>query len=119
MNDDLRITAIRIVRQLRDAGFTAYFAGGCVRDMVRGVEPHDFDIATNATPDEVQRLFPHTVTVGAAFGVVIVIEDGHHFEAATFRRDAEYLDGRHPAAVRYGTPLEDAHRRDFTVNGLF
>ena len=112
-------TALQIVQRLHAAGHTAYFAGGCVRDMVRGVEPHDFDIATTATPDEVQRLFPRTVPVGAQFGVVLVLADGHQFEVATFRSDDAYVDGRRPTSVRYGTPAEDAQRRDFTINGLF
>jgi len=112
-------TATNLVRQLREAGHTAYFAGGCVRDMVRGVEPHDFDIATTATPEQVRQLFTRTIPVGAAFGVVLVLEGDHQFEVATFRNDEAYLDGRRPSAVRYGTPEEDARRRDFTVNGLF
>ena len=97
----------------------AYFAGGCVRDLLRGVAAQDFDIATSATPAEVQRLFPKTIPVGAAFGVVLVLEGGGQFEVATFRSDAAYLDGRHPSAVQFGSPEEDAQRRDFTVNGLF
>ena len=115
----MKATATAIVRRLREAGHTAYFAGGCVRDMLRGVAAHDFDIATSATPAEVQRLFPKTVPVGAAFGVVLVLEAGHQFEVATFRCDEAYLDGRHPSAVRYGSPEEDAQRRDFAINGLF
>ncbi|MEI8314680.1 MAG: CCA tRNA nucleotidyltransferase [Verrucomicrobiota bacterium] len=115
----MKATATSIVHRLRESGHTAYFAGGCVRDTLRGVEPQDFDIATSATPAEVQRLFPKTIPVGAAFGVVLVLEDGHQFEVATFRCDAAYLDGRHPSAVRYGSPEEDAQRRDFTINGLF
>ncbi|MEI6085549.1 MAG: CCA tRNA nucleotidyltransferase [Verrucomicrobiota bacterium] len=115
----MRATAELIVRRLRDAGHTAYFAGGCVRDMVRGVEPHDFDVATSATPDQVRQLFAHTIPVGAAFGVVLVVEGDRQFEVATFRNDEAYLDGRRPTAVRYGTAEEDAQRRDFTVNGLF
>jgi len=115
MND----AAIQIVRQLRAAGHVTYFAGGCVRDLLRGVAAHDFDIATSATPAEVQRLFPKTIPVGAAFGVVLVLAAGHQFEVATFRCDEAYLDGRRPSAVRYGTPEEDAQRRDFTINGLF
>jgi poly(A) polymerase len=111
--------AVQIVRQLREAGHIAYFAGGCVRDMVRGVEPHDFDVATTATPEQIQNIFPRTVPVGAAFGVVLVLEDDHPFEVATFRSDEAYLDGRRPSGVRYGTPEEDAQRRDFTVNGMF
>lgn len=115
----MKQTAVEIVRRLRQAGHLAYFAGGCVRDMVRGLEPHDFDIATTATPEQVQALFPRTVPVGAAFGVVLVLEGGHQFEVATFRCDEGYVDGRHPSAVRYGTPQEDAQRRDFTINGMF
>jgi poly(A) polymerase len=111
--------ATSIVRRLRDEGHTAYFNGGCVRDMVRGIEPHDYDIATTATPAQIQQLFPRTVAVGAQFGVVLVLEGEHQFEVATFRSDEAYLDGRRPTGVRYGTPEEDARRRDFTVNGLF
>src|SRR6266404_3899869 len=115
----MKEAATSIVRRLREAGHTAYFAGGCVRDMVRGVEPHDIDIATSATPEQVQALFAKTVPVGAAFGVVLVLEGGHQFEVATFRTDEAYIDGRRPTSVRYGSPEEDAQRRDFTINGLF
>ena len=115
----MKETAIGIVRRLRDAGHTAYFDGGCVRDMVRGVEPHDIDVATSATPEQVQALFPNTVPVGAAFGVVLVLAGGHQFEVATFRSDEAYIDGRRPTSVRYGSPEQDAQRRDFTINGLF
>ena len=111
--------ALWVVRVLRKAGFEALFAGGCVRDMVRGVEPQDIDIATSATPEQVQGLFTKTVPVGAAFGVVLVLEDGHQFEVATFRSDEAYVDGRRPTSVRYGSSEEDARRRDFTINGLF
>jgi putative nucleotidyltransferase with HDIG domain len=111
--------ATTIVRRLHDAGHTAFFAGGCVRDMVRQVAPHDYDIATSATPEQVQHLFPKTVPVGAQFGVVLVLEGGHQFELATFRTDQAYVDGRRPTSVRYGDPEEDAQRRDFTINGLF
>jgi poly(A) polymerase len=111
--------ALDIARRLHAAGHTAYLAGGCVRDMLRGVEPHDYDIATTATPAEVQKLFAKTVPVGARFGVVLVIEDDRQYEVATFRSDEAYVDGRHPTRVRYGTPEEDAQRRDFTINGLF
>ncbi len=111
--------AIGVARRLREAGYVAYFAGGCVRDMVRGVEPHDYDIATTATPDEVQKLFSRTVPVGAQFGVVLVLEEEQKFEVATFRSDDVYIDGRRPTSVRYGSPEEDAQRRDFTINGLF
>ena len=115
----MKDTAIQIVRRLREAGHTAYFAGGCVRDLLRGVAAQDYDIATSAAPVEVQRLFPKTIPVGAAFGVVLVLEAGHQFEVATFRCDEAYLDGRRPSGVRYGSPEEDAQRRDFTINGLF
>jgi len=87
--------------------------------MVRGVEPQDIDIATSATPEQVQGLFTKTVPVGAAFGVVLVLEDGHQFEVATFRSDEVYIDGRRPTGVRFSSPEEDARRRDFTINGLF
>ena len=115
----VKAEAASIVRRLRDAGHIAYFNGGCVRDMVRGVEPHDIDIATSATPEEIQKLFAKTVPVGAAFGVVLVLDGGHQFEVATFRSDDAYIDGRRPTSVRFGSPEEDAQRRDFTINGLF
>lgn len=115
----MKAAAIGIARRLREAGHVAYFAGGCVRDMVRGVEPHDYDIATTATPEQVQQLFPKTVPVGAQFGVVLVLEAGHQFEVATFRNDEAYVDGRRPSSVRYSSAEEDAQRRDFTINGLF
>ncbi len=115
----MKETATNIVQRLRKAGHTAYFVGGCVRDMVQGIEPHDFDIATSATPEDVQALFARTVPVGAAFGVVLVLDGEHQFEVATFRSDDAYIDGRRPTGVHYGSPQEDAQRRDFTVNGLF
>ncbi len=111
--------AAEIAQRLRQAGFIAYFAGGCVRDALRGADPHDYDIATDATPEEVQRLFPKSQAVGAHFGVVVVRSGPEHIEVATFRTDGSYQDGRHPEAVSYATPQEDAQRRDFTVNGLF
>ncbi|MGH7898428.1 MAG: CCA tRNA nucleotidyltransferase [Candidatus Binatia bacterium] len=113
--------ARRIVERLRAAGHEAYFAGGCVRDRLLGLaEPTgDFDVATSARPDEVQRLFPRTVAVGAQFGVILVVDGDSQVEVATFRADDAYLDGRHPVAVRFTTPEEDARRRDFTINGMF
>jgi len=108
-----------VVRRLRAGGFRAYFAGGCVRDSLRGEQPSDFDVATDASADAVQQLFPRTVPVGAQFGVVLVLSDGHPIEVASFRADAEYRDGRHPVSVRAATPEEDAQRRDFTINGMF
>jgi poly(A) polymerase len=104
---------------LREDGHIAYFAGGCVRDMVRGLMPKDYDIVTDARPDTVQKLFPRTVAVGAHFGVIIVLENGFQFEVATFRSDDAYIDGRHPSAVHFSSPEEDAQRRDFTINGMF
>jgi len=112
-------TAREIAKRLHTRGHVAYFAGGCVRDMVRGLEAKDFDIATDATPDAVQEIFPHTYAVGAHFGVVVVVESGLNFEIATFRSDGAYLDHRHPVEVRFSSPEEDAKRRDFTINGMF
>src|ERR1043166_3287023 len=111
--------ARKVAADLREAGHIAYFAGGCVRDMVRGLAPKDYDIATNAPPEVVQRLFPRTYAVGAHFGVIIVLENDFQFEVATFRSDEAYLDGRHPTAVHFSSPEEDARRRDFTINGMF
>src|SRR5258706_2845214 len=113
-----RDKAIAIVRQLRQAGFEAYLAGGCVRDMLLHKEAKDYDVATNARPEEIQRLFPHTIPVGAQFGVIIVLLEDQPIEVASFRHDGPYLDGRHPSEVRFGTLEEDVRRRDFTVNGM-
>lgn len=113
-----RAQAISIVEQLRCAGHQAVLAGGCVRDMLLGQEPQDYDIATSARPEEVQRIFPATVPVGAQFGVILVLLDGAPFEVASFRHDGAYLDGRHPSEVRYGSLEEDIQRRDFTINGM-
>src|SRR6266704_5446574 len=108
-----------VAARLRESGHIAYFAGGCVRDMVRGLVPKDYDIATDALPEAVQTLFPRTFAVGAHFGVIVVVENGFQFEVATFRSDDAYIDGRHPTAVRFSSPEEDAKRRDFTINGMF
>ena len=110
--------AARIVKRLRDAGHEAYFAGGCVRDMVRGVEPEDIDIATSARPEQVSALFPKTFEVGAQFGVVIVHAPEADFEVATFRVEGAYVDGRHPESVAFTGAAEDVRRRDFTINGM-
>ena len=115
----LREKAARVVRRLREEGFEAYFAGGCVRDRLLGREPEDYDIATSAPPATVQKLFSHTVPIGIQFGVVLVLDDGAPFEVATFRSDGAYIDGRHPTEVHFGTAEADARRRDFTINGLF
>lgn len=111
--------ARKVAARLRSAGHQALFAGGCVRDAILERPIQDVDIATSATPDEVQALFSRTIAVGAAFGVVIVLEGEHSLEVATFREDLGYSDGRRPDGVRFCSPQEDALRRDFTVNGLF
>lgn len=108
-----------IVRLLRDAGYIAYWAGGCVRDMAMQRMPEDIDIATNATPDEIIHLFRKTIPVGKQFGVIIVLWGGFEYEVATFRKDLEYTDGRRPLGVIFSDAHEDASRRDFTINGLF
>jgi poly(A) polymerase len=115
--------ALAIAQRLHALGYAAYFAGGCVRDLLLGRAPKDFDVATAATPDVVQQAFPHTEAVGAHFGVILVIEtiDDRRIatEVATFRSDGAYSDGRRPDAVRFSTdPAEDVQRRDFTINGL-
>jgi len=109
-----------IVAQLQRAGYTAYLAGGCVRDHLLGVEAKDYDVATSARPEEVQRIFPRVTDItGKSFGVVRVMVGEEQFEVATFRQDGPYKDGRHPESVRFATAEEDAQRRDFTINGLF
>jgi poly(A) polymerase len=110
--------AIRIVSKLNDAGYETYLVGGCVRDLLRGVEPLDYDIVTSARPDDVCSLFSHTVPVGVSFGVVLVIEEGHRYEVATFRTEGGYEDGRRPSRVSFATVKEDVLRRDFTINAL-
>lgn len=117
------VAALRIVRRLRALGHMAYFAGGCVRDLLLGVVPKDFDVATSATPKLVLAAFPRTEAVGAHFGVVLVIDHLAHervtTEVATFRHDGAYTDGRRPDAVQFSLdPREDVLRRDFTINGL-
>ena len=99
--------AAAIVRRLRGAGHEAFFVGGCVRDMVRGVTPQDFDIVTAARPEQVAAIFARTVPVGARFGVVLVIEGGHPYEVATFRLETGYDDGRRPSQVAFATAEED------------
>jgi len=115
---DMRVAAEAVLGELRRANHEAYFAGGSVRDLVMERTPHDYDIATSARPEEVMELFPRTVAVGVAFGVVIVLHGGHEFEVATFRADGIYVDGRHPSSVRFSSAAEDVARRDFTINGL-
>lgn len=115
----LRQAALHTAERLRADGHTTYFAGGCVRDRLLGLEPKDYDIATSATPAEVATLFPKSDMIGAHFGVVLVRNEGHAFEIATFRTDGSYGDARRPDQVTFSTPEQDAARRDFTINGLF
>jgi poly(A) polymerase len=112
-------TALEVVRRLRAAGHVAYYAGGSVRDLLRGQSPKDIDIATDSRPEAVQKIFSRTYAVGAHFGVIVVLENGFQFEVATFRSDGVYLDGRRPSEVHFATAEEDAARRDFTINGMF
>jgi poly(A) polymerase len=111
--------AKEIVACLQRAGFAAFWVGGCVRDFLLGREPDDFDIATDAKPEQVEKLFKRTVAVGRKFGVMIVVEGGHQFQVATFRAEADYQDGRRPEKIIFANAEADASRRDFTVNGLF
>lgn len=111
--------ATKIVQRLQDHGHTTYFAGGWVRDFLLKLPSDDIDIATTATVEDIQVLFPKTIPVGVAFGIIIVVEEGHQFEVATFRKEREYVDGRRPAFIEKATPEEDAQRRDFTINGMF
>ena len=104
---------------LRDAGHTVFYAGGAVRDQLLGREPKDYDLATSATPKEVQALFPKSDSVGEHFGVILVKHQREAVEVATFRSDGVYENGRSPESVTFSSPEEDAQRRDFTVNGLF
>lgn len=116
---DTFLLAKSIVSRLVKKGYTAYFAGGWVRDFIMGHPSDDIDIATNAAPVEIMNLFPNTILVGLSFGVVIVVLEGHQFEVATFRKDLQYVDGRHPLGIEMSNPREDALRRDFTINGMF
>lgn len=111
--------AVAIIKQLRSRGHEAFLVGGCVRDLLLGKKPKDYDIATSARPEEVMAAFPKTIPVGAQFGVIIVRRGGRNFEVATFRKDSTYSDGRHPDRVEFSTARADARRRDFTINGMF
>lgn len=112
-------TSIKLVKLLQSKGYKAYWAGGCVRDMLLGKEPQDFDIVTNAKPDKIEEIISHTIPVGKQFGVILAVEKGHNFEIATFRSDSGYSDGRRPDAVTFTSAKQDAMRRDFTINGMF
>ena len=122
-NSNQKRFALDVVKKLRDAGFDALWAGGCVRDHLLGKTPKDYDIATNARPDEVRGVFgrQRTIAIGESFGVITVLgkKSEGQIDVATFRRDAGYSDGRHPDSVKFSNAEEDARRRDFTVNGLF
>ncbi|WP_348663300.1 CCA tRNA nucleotidyltransferase [Chlamydia vaughanii] len=111
--------AKKILTKLRNAGYQAYFVGGCVRDMLMGKPIEDIDIATNAPPVIVSTIFPDTLALGAAFGIIVVKESDRLFEVATFRSDENYEDGRHPERVVFSSMKEDALRRDFTINGMY
>jgi poly(A) polymerase len=122
-SDPKRDFAVEVVRRLQGAGFRALWAGGCVRDFLRGRIPKDYDVATDARPDAVRDLFGRrrTLAVGASFGVIVVVgtKQSGNIEVATFRTEGPYADGRRPDHVDFSTPEEDAQRRDFTINGMF
>jgi len=111
--------AVNIINTLKQNGYEALFVGGCVRDVLMGTQPKEIDITTSATPEEIQKLFDKTYPVGAKFGVCVVVMGGHNFEVSTFRKDADYEDGRRPTSVTFSDPKEDAMRRDFTINAIF
>lgn len=119
MDADIDAGALRVVETLRRAGFQALLAGGCVRDLALGRVPKDWDVATDAGPEEVAALFEHTVPVGAQFGISLVVLDEGDYEVARFRRDGPYRDSRRPASIEPADARADAARRDFTINGLF
>lgn len=109
----------RVLARLKDRGFEAYLVGGCVRDMIRGATPKDFDVATSARPEEVQRSFPKTIPTGVQHGTVTVLSQGTHVEVTTFRTEGAYLDARRPSSVTFHTDIrEDLSRRDFTINAM-
>jgi poly(A) polymerase len=117
--NSLREEATGIVGRLQQAGFIAFWVGGCVRDFLLGREPGDYDIVTSALPGQIEKLFRRTISVGRKFGVIVVVEGEHQFQVATFRAEGDYRDGRHPEHVTFGDAMADAQRRDFAVNGLF
>ena len=111
--------ALNVVKTLQESGYIALFAGGCVRDELLGREPKDYDVATDAYPEEVEKIFPRTIPIGKAFGVIAVVEGNETVEVATFREEVGTLDGRHPETIMFSAAKEDALRRDFTINGMF
>lgn len=116
---DQHLDALSIVKTITQAGFIAYYAGGWVRDYLLNHPSDDIDIATNAPPEKIQALFPHTVPIGISFGIVLVVTEKHQYEVATFREDFDYIDGRRPSKIAFSTAENDAKRRDFTINGMF
>ena len=119
-NQNIEAVATFIVKKLNDNGFSAFFVGGCIRDRMLGKQISDVDIATSALPFQIRKLFKKTYDIGAAFGIVNVLEKGINFEVATFRKERDYKDGRRPDIIEYTVdPKEDAHRRDFTINAFF
>ncbi len=119
LNSPKAQAACQIIKTLNENNFVAYFAGGSVRDSLMGKTPNDFDIATTATPEKIEKIFPKTIPVGKQFGVMIVLIGEDAFEVASFRCEGGYQDGRHPTKISFTEPKEDALRRDFTVNGMF
>ena len=117
--ESLKTGAIFLAKRLAEAGYQAFWVGGCVRDAQLDLVPTDYDIATDAKPDQIEQLFRKTIPVGKQFGVIMVIEGGHEYQVATFRAEIGYADGRRPDRVRFTDAREDAMRRDFTINGLF
>ncbi|MFB3142367.1 MAG: hypothetical protein ACE1Z2_06115 [Acidobacteriota bacterium] len=111
--------ALAILKTLHDQGHDAYFAGGAVRDLLLEKSISEIDIATSASPQEIEQLFPKTIPVGKQFGVIVVVQDTNNFEVTTFRKEADYVDGRHPTRVSFTDARHDVERRDFTVNALF
>ena len=118
-SNTVRDAATWVARRLHEEGHVAYFAGGCVRDRLLGLEPADYDVATDARPERVQELFRGAMSVGESFGVILVRRDGVIVEVATFRSDGPYLDGRHPEGVTFADEQADSARRDFTINAIF
>lgn len=116
---ELYTLARAVVERLQNAGFEAYLVGGCVRDMILGREPGDYDVATSAQPHQVEALFDRTIPVGRQFGILVVVFSGAQFQVATFRTESDYKDGRRPDRVAFSNAQADAMRRDFTINGLF
>lgn len=113
------LAANEVYQKILQSGFEVYFAGGCVRDMLLGRKPHDFDLASSASPDELEKIFEKTIAVGKQFGILIVVQNGFEIEVARFRSEGKYVDGRRPESIAFASAEADAKRRDFTVNALF